>query len=210
MPSLKVGGVLIYSTCSYSQEEDEEIADWLKKELIINNEELIINPVLGVIASRGGYRFWPDKIKGEGFFIACFRKAGEEDLAEFQRRKKVEKITSAEMKVLENYLQTDGFTFLKREKSIHAVPEIHAEEIDFLSWKLRTINVGIKGQPEQEKRRSRPRRTGRRCGRQTACVGGRPRHRQLQTRHARGARNRSRNAARVESGADLVHDHRLR
>ena len=98
----------------------------------------------GIISTGDGYRFWPDKVKGEGFFIACFRKNGKEDFVEFQRRKKVEKIPTAEIKVLENYLQTDGFTFLKRDRSIHTVPEIHAAEIDFLSWKLRTINVGIK------------------------------------------------------------------
>lgn len=144
LPALKNGGVLIYSTCSYSEEEDEAIIDWLKMELIINNEELIIEPGWGIIASGGGYRFWPDKVKGEGLFIACFRKNGEEDPGEFQRRKKVEKIPAAEIKVLENYLQTDGFTFLKRDKSIHAVSEIHAAEIDFLSWNLRSVNAGIK------------------------------------------------------------------
>ncbi|HEX6847692.1 MAG TPA: RsmB/NOP family class I SAM-dependent RNA methyltransferase, partial [Chitinophagaceae bacterium] len=74
LPALKDGGVLIYSTCSYSKEEDEQIVDWLTKELIINNEELIIDPHWNIVQSDGGYRFWPDKVKGEGFFIACFRK----------------------------------------------------------------------------------------------------------------------------------------
>ena len=105
MPSLKARGVLIFSTCSYSEEEDEAIVDWLKKELIINNEELIIDPGWGIIASGGGYRFWPDKVKGEGFFISCFRKNGVEGPEEFHKRKKVEKISLAEIKVLENYLR---------------------------------------------------------------------------------------------------------
>lgn len=144
IPSLKNGGILIYSTCSYSQEEDEEIVKWLVSEFPISNCQLTIDKEWGIISTGDGYRFWPDKVKGEGFFIACFRKNGKEDFVEFQRRKKVEKIPTAEIKVLENYLQTDGFTFLKRDRSIHTVPEIHAAEIDFLSWKLRTINVGIK------------------------------------------------------------------
>src|SRR5690606_11785916 len=29
LPSLKTGGILMYSTCSYSTEENEEIVDWL-------------------------------------------------------------------------------------------------------------------------------------------------------------------------------------
>jgi 16S rRNA C967 or C1407 C5-methylase (RsmB/RsmF family) len=39
-PSLKQGGVLIYSTCSYSQQEDEEIADWLAAELKVESVKL--------------------------------------------------------------------------------------------------------------------------------------------------------------------------
>src|SRR6185503_7400230 len=74
LPALKNDGVLIYSTCSYSKEEDEQIAGWLKNELIINNEQLIIHPDWNIVKSNGGYRFWPDKVKGEGFFLACFRK----------------------------------------------------------------------------------------------------------------------------------------
>ena len=35
---LKEGGMLIYSTCSFSREEDEDIADWLAEELKMQNE----------------------------------------------------------------------------------------------------------------------------------------------------------------------------
>src|SRR6187549_714421 len=38
LPALKNGGVLIYSTCSYSKQEDELICDWLRNDLIIKNE----------------------------------------------------------------------------------------------------------------------------------------------------------------------------
>src|SRR6187399_197007 len=43
LPALKNGGVLIYSTCSYSKEEDEEICEWLSDELKIKNEKLKID-----------------------------------------------------------------------------------------------------------------------------------------------------------------------
>lgn len=143
MTSLKTGGVLIYSTCSYSQKEDEEIMKWLVSELPIVNCQLTIDKEWGIVESENGYRFWPDKVRGEGFFISCFRKNGVEGPAEFHKRKKVEKISQAEVKVLENYLLMDGITFLRKDKMIHAVPEMLAEEIDFLSWKLRPINAGI-------------------------------------------------------------------
>ena len=32
-PALRQDGILIYSTCSYSKEEDEDILDWMMEEL---------------------------------------------------------------------------------------------------------------------------------------------------------------------------------
>ena len=40
VPCLKENGLLVYSTCSYSLEEDEKIADWL-----INEMKLVSLPV---------------------------------------------------------------------------------------------------------------------------------------------------------------------
>lgn len=83
LPALKPGGILIYSTCSYAMEEDEQIADWLISEMDMAHMPLNIDPAWNVIPGGNGcgYRFYPDKVKGEGFFIACFRKAGPENSA---------------------------------------------------------------------------------------------------------------------------------
>ena len=46
LPSLKEGGVLIYSTCSYSQSEDEDISNWLQKEYSFFNLQSSIFNIL--------------------------------------------------------------------------------------------------------------------------------------------------------------------
>nr|WP_242696366.1 RNA methyltransferase [Longitalea luteola] len=80
LPALKAGGVLIYSTCSYSKEEDEDIADWLMDTFTVDSLPLQTETSWGIVETRSdkhqayGYRFFPDKVKGEGFFIGCFRK----------------------------------------------------------------------------------------------------------------------------------------
>ena len=144
LPALKNGGVLIYSTCSYSNEEDEEIVEWMKTGLKINNEELIIDPGWGVVESSGGYRFWPDKIKGEGFFIACFRNGAGEDEEYHHLRKNTDKFSKIEMEILNSYVKTEGLSFLQHGKIIHAVPENLNADIDYLQSKLRTVNFGSK------------------------------------------------------------------
>lgn len=61
--SLKPGGLLIYSTCTYNKEENEENIAWIADKLGAT-----------VLSSK---RFWPHQSKGEGLFIAALRKTGE-------------------------------------------------------------------------------------------------------------------------------------
>lgn len=77
IPALKPGGVLIYSTCSYAREEDEQIVDWLERAFDMEYIPLRIDASWNIVESRG-YRFYPDRVKGEGFFLACLRKKGEQ------------------------------------------------------------------------------------------------------------------------------------
>jgi NOL1/NOP2/sun family putative RNA methylase len=76
---LKQDGVLIYSTCSYSAEEDEDIADWIVETFQLEPLKIGVDPSWGIVETESkkhraqGYRFYPDKVQGEGFFVACFR-----------------------------------------------------------------------------------------------------------------------------------------
>lgn len=142
LPALKDGGVLIYSTCSYSSEEDEQIVDWLRDELIINNEQLIIDPGWNIVSSGGGYRFWPDKVKGEGFFIACFRKEKSNNKGTILPKVKPDKFSRQELEVLRKYLEIDGLSFLRHGKMLRAIPESLLAEISFLAAKFRVVNCG--------------------------------------------------------------------
>ncbi len=78
-PALKQGGALIYATCSYSPQEDEEILDWVAGEYDVTPISIELNEEWGIVpasTAKGmtGYRFFPDRLRGEGFFIAAIRK----------------------------------------------------------------------------------------------------------------------------------------
>ncbi|GEO08600.1 methyltransferase RsmF C-terminal domain-like protein [Segetibacter aerophilus] len=83
--SLKEGGFLIYSTCSYSMQEDEEICDWIINQFQLQPVKINIDPSWAIVETISkknaatGYRFYPDKVQGEGFFIACFRQTNPVD-----------------------------------------------------------------------------------------------------------------------------------
>ena len=126
LPALKDGGILIYSTCSYSEEEDEDIADWLADEFGLQNEELKIADDWGIVVTESkktksiGYRFFPDKVKGEGFYLACFRRRV--GMAEKKAKEaKPEKPSAKEMAALESWIKKEGLSFFK-EHFIYALP----------------------------------------------------------------------------------------
>jgi len=84
-PSLKTGGVLIYATCSFSAAEDEQMLDWMRTQFDLSGITVPCPDDWGVIQSASTehqlpcYRFFPDKVQGEGFFIAALRKDGEQE-----------------------------------------------------------------------------------------------------------------------------------
>jgi NOL1/NOP2/fmu family ribosome biogenesis protein len=83
--SLANNGVLLYSTCSYSEKENEEITDWLVEEFNLESIQIPFQKKWGIIETMGkntnayGYRFYPDKTKSEGFYCSVFAKKNNEE-----------------------------------------------------------------------------------------------------------------------------------
>jgi len=74
LPTLKESGVLFYSTCSYSVEENESIVKWLIDEQGLTYQQLEIPVNSGIVETELGYRFYPHLTNSEGFFCAVLRK----------------------------------------------------------------------------------------------------------------------------------------
>lgn len=79
---LRPGGYLLYSTCTFSTEEDEECIAWLLMRYdSLSLASLDVPP--GFEQGRCGLercvRLFPHKIKGEGHFMALLHKAGNAD-----------------------------------------------------------------------------------------------------------------------------------
>jgi 16S rRNA C967 or C1407 C5-methylase (RsmB/RsmF family)/NOL1/NOP2/fmu family ribosome biogenesis protein len=134
MPSLKEGSVLIYSTCSYSQQEDEDIADWLAEEFKVQSLKLKVEENWNIVETISekeksyGYRFYPGKVKGEGFFIAAFRtkQQAPNSYREGDRqanKRRSEKLSVKETEILKPYLDDTGsLFFIKQNEEIIALP----------------------------------------------------------------------------------------
>jgi 16S rRNA C967 or C1407 C5-methylase (RsmB/RsmF family)/NOL1/NOP2/fmu family ribosome biogenesis protein len=136
-PALKEGGVLIYSTCSYSKEEDEQIADWLMDTFTVQPLQLAVDAAWGIVETQSdkhqayGYRFFPYKIKGEGFFISCFRKQeGGANSIRPPKKSLLQKASKNETAIIQPWLQPGWPVQLwKQKEDILAFPQQLEKEL---------------------------------------------------------------------------------
>ncbi len=84
-PVLRPGGLLIYSTCTFNTEENEDNVTWIARELGADVLHIPTAPDWHIIpalkGSHSAMRFIPGRTKGEGLFMAVLRKEGESESA---------------------------------------------------------------------------------------------------------------------------------
>ena len=146
---LKPNGVLIYSTCSFSESENEAIADWMIDELKAENISFHIPIEWNIVSTESkvhkakGFRFYPHLLQGEGFFCCAMRK--QNDAFEKPRLKKSKQKTSTINKaILNNWLKdADKYEFQPKNEFIIAQPKSLIDEMEFISSQLNVIKSGI-------------------------------------------------------------------
>lgn len=145
--SLKKDGILIYSTCSYSKEENEDICDWLLSNFELSTINCLSSAEQGIveiISEQGahGYRFYPYKIKGEGFFIAAFKKNNGEEI--FFREQSIPAISKTESEFVKKFVpNSQEYFFFKQNENILAIPAEWKNEIALLQKYLYLRKAGI-------------------------------------------------------------------
>lgn len=151
--SLKAGGVLLYSTCTFNRSEDEDILQRLCEEY---GEELCEAPIVdvdadwGVVVGRVGpfqtFRFFPHKVKGEGMFMAVAIKdgVGSRCRTPKARRKAITAIDrSAESEVKRWVKNPSDMCFYQAGDTIYGCSKNHFSEIEALSSSLTVIYSGV-------------------------------------------------------------------
>lgn len=76
---LKPGGRIVFSTCTFSKEENEgSVQRFLERhrDFAVKNVEIIG----GMEQNQYGVRLWPHKVRGEGHFLSVLEKEGELEL----------------------------------------------------------------------------------------------------------------------------------
>ena len=147
-PSLRPGGLLVYSTCTYNSEENEQNVRWIAEELGAEVLKLDIPAGWGITGSLCGdnqpvYRFIPGVVEGEGFFLAVLRKNG--DGAVMQPRQPRWQHAPAKVKAeVEKYLLApELYNFVQDGDMVIAMPKEHTTAMVALQQKMCVLHCGV-------------------------------------------------------------------
>jgi len=149
MHSVVEGGYLLYSTCSYSKEENEENLDHIMdsglfESLAVNvPDEWNLVESISSIKKAKGYRFYPNKVRGEGFFCAIFQKTGTSYACYQHVVAKLDLVKPPS--ILEDWIiHSPQLRFFKKENELFAVDEINLPALLQFKDSLRLRRSGLR------------------------------------------------------------------
>ena len=150
--ALRDGGLFIYSTCTFNDEEDEGVLRTFIEEMgevFAPSENVETDDEWGVVRGEVGafqtFRFFPHKTDSEGLFVAVARKAESTPQRTPKARKKVmQEVDKSSRKELERWLQTpDNYTFAVVTDMVYAYRKEQFRAVQALSEGLTAIYSGV-------------------------------------------------------------------
>ena len=148
-PCLQQDGLLIYSTCSYSPEEDENLLDWMMDRFQLSSIKIELKEEWNIVQTSStkhkayGYRFYPDKVEGEGFFIAAFIKNGGIPFHSYPTASSTG-ITKKEAEVWSDWINNpSSLSFIKQRDLFIAMPHLLQQHLATMQKALYIKSAGI-------------------------------------------------------------------
>ena len=150
--SLKEGGLFIYSTCTFNEDEDEGLLRTFIEELgnvFEPSQRVNVDGKWGIVTGEVGafqtFRFFPHKTDSEGLFVAVARKAEPTTQRTPKARKKVmQEVDKPSRKELSRWLQEpDNYVFAMVADTIYAYRTEQFKAVQALSENLTAIYSGV-------------------------------------------------------------------
>lgn len=142
--SLREGGYLIYSTCTFNPHENEENVQWMVENL--GAEYISIETPHSFVTGRNGIGIYgiPGRTETEGFFIAVLRKqnsSGKRVSLGKNANKGLTKIKDTNF--LNDWLRTDNSSFFSWNESVLVIPSGWEKEYLIVQDNLHIIKWGV-------------------------------------------------------------------
>ena len=146
--SLRPGGLMVYSTCTFNREENEDCVEWIASELGAEVLKLEISDdwnITGSLTTEGlpVYRFIPGYTAGEGLFLAVLRKDGSSTVT--QPKAPRMQLAPAKLKSeVAKWIAAPGdFDFVMQGDTVIAMPKEHTAAMLALQQKLKVLHMAL-------------------------------------------------------------------
>ncbi|MDX2195248.1 MAG: rRNA methyltransferase [Cytophagales bacterium] len=147
LPCLKQGGYLIYSTCTFAPQENEDNVQHFTTELPLQNitSGIEVPDEWKITKSEFGFHFYPHRLQGEGFFISILQKCDEYHSLHKSSNKKrhYAEVYKDKGNIIKPYLKNyDDYSFFYMNEYIHTIDNSYTEDLQYL---LSRVNVRYAG-----------------------------------------------------------------
>ncbi len=166
--TLRPGGILLYSTCTFNRTEDEDVVAWAQSQwhdMLEPMSDIECPDAWGIARSRIGafqtFRFMPHSARGEGFFAAAARKKGDRSAAAHRARPKSRRriFAPADKRTAEELqrwvAEPDAMTFRTVGDTLYGYRISQLPDIAALSETLSAVYSGV-AMGQMFKQRLRP------------------------------------------------------
>lgn len=146
--ALRPGGLLVYSTCTFNREENEDCVEWIIDELGAEPLALDVESewnITGSLATEGlpVYRFIPGYTAGEGLFMAVLRKNGDHAAVQ-PRAPRVKPAPEKIRAVASEWLAApEFFDILAQDDTVVAMPKGHTQAMIALQQRLKVLKCAL-------------------------------------------------------------------
>ena len=136
------GGMLLYSTCTYNELENDQNAQWLAENQKLTHLDIDLPTEWGINARDYGYQCYPHHLRGEGFYFAAFRQTRGVPFsgkpARYMDKLKSKSLHKREEAALADWLDEDAdFFFVQRpDDTVLGAPRHLKEDLLFLDAAL--------------------------------------------------------------------------
>ncbi len=144
---VRTGGVMLYSTCTFNSLENEQNVQWLMDNGGFEPAALSFPSEWGIATQKLGYQCFPHRVRGEGFFMACLRKTGEQPIAAATTNppKDWQRLTSRELPIVQAFFSkpADFEFYRKPQGEVVALPKAQLDTLFTVASALRKRSIGI-------------------------------------------------------------------
>ena len=142
--TLKKDGILIYSTCTYNREENEENVSWMETKLGAELLRLNTDAFPEITVSDKGYRFFPHKTRGEGFFLSVLRKTSDAPSLRIKKQdKRQQKSEFNETELKNRLIEPENWKIYTDNNMISAFRTKFSDKVELLKSNLHIMHYGI-------------------------------------------------------------------